>query len=99
MKELVAFTWTMPRDGELWPWCRTTAWRRVKIIMEAAGISGPQATAKGLRHGFGIANAQSNIPLGTTRRWMGHESLETTSIYQDATGAEERAFAKRLWTD
>jgi integrase len=84
-------------DAPLWRWSRQTGWRRVKTAMEAAGITGVQATAKGLRHGFGIANAEANVPPALTQRWMGHARLETTAIYQHAVGAEERSFAKRLW--
>lgn len=83
--------------GRVWPWSRQTGWRCVKRVMEDAGIHGPQATAKGLRHGFGIAAAQENIPPGLTQRWMGHANLETTVIYQHAVGREEREFAQRLW--
>jgi integrase len=81
----------------LWSWSRQTAWRRVKAVMARARISGPQASPKGLRHGFGIAAARENVPPGLTQRWMGHARLETTALYQFAVGAEERAFAKRLW--
>lgn len=81
----------------LWGWCRQTAWRRVKAVMRAAGIHGVQAMPKGLRHGFGIANAEQNVPPALTQRWMGHARLETTAIYQHAVGREEQAFAKRLW--
>ncbi len=81
----------------LWPWSRPTAWRRVKAVMDAAGISGPQAMPKGLRHGFGVANAEENVPMATTQKWLGHAKLETTAIYQQAVGREEKAFARRLW--
>jgi integrase len=45
------------QDAELavkrmWCWSRTTAWRRVKEVMAEAGISGPPAMPKGLRHGW-----------------------------------------------
>jgi integrase/recombinase XerD len=36
----------------IWQFSRTTAWRRIKEIMAAAGISGTPAMPKGLRHGF-----------------------------------------------
>lgn len=85
------------QDDPLWAWSRQTAWRRVKAVMSAAGITGAQAMPKGLRHGFGIANAESNVPAALTQRWLGHARLETTAIYQHAVGREERAFAKRLW--
>ncbi|MDQ0462959.1 integrase [Caulobacter ginsengisoli] len=86
-----------PADAPLWTWTRQTAWRRIKAVMRAAGITGAQATPKGLRHGFGIANAEENVPPSLTQRWMGHARLETTAIYQHAVGREERAFARRLW--
>ena len=81
----------------LWTYCRQTAWRRVKRVMDAAGISGAHAMPKGLRHGFGVANAEENVPMATTQKWLGHAKLETTAIYQQAVGSEERAFAQRLW--
>lgn len=84
-------------DAPLWSWSRQTAWRRVKQVMDAAGIVGAQAMPKGLRHGFGVANAEENVPMATTQKWLGHASLETTAIYQQAVGREELGFAKRLW--
>jgi len=84
-------------DAPLWSWTRQTAWRHVKAAMAMAGIAGSQATPKGLRHGFGVANAEHNVPPALTRRWMGHASLETTAIYQQVMGREELAFARRIW--
>lgn len=97
MRDLALLTHGKSDDTPLWPWCRQTAWRRVKVVMRGARITGPQATAKGLRHGFGIANAESNVPTALTQRWMGHARQETTAIYQHAVGREERAFARRIW--
>jgi integrase len=97
MRELVRLARGKPSDERLWGWCRQTAWRRIKRLMDEAGIRGAQATAKGLRHGFGIANAEANVPPALTQRWMGHARLETTAIYQHAVGQEERAFAQRIW--
>jgi integrase len=65
--------------------------------MRQAGISGPHACPKGLRHGFGIACVQKNIPLPTIAKWMGHSTINTTAIYLNAVGDEERQFAKRIW--
>lgn len=81
----------------IWRWSRTTAWRRVKEVMAAAGISGTPATPKGLRHGFGVNAFQSNVPPHLVQRWLGHASLRTTAIYGDVVGADERAFAARMW--
>jgi site-specific recombinase XerD len=44
-------------------WSRTTAWRRVQEVMRSAGIAGAQASPQGLRHGFGVAAVQADVPL------------------------------------
>ncbi|MEJ7925995.1 tyrosine-type recombinase/integrase [Sphingobium sp. AN641] len=84
-------------DGRVFQMNRSTAWRKVKKAMINAKISGPMATPKGLRHGFGIKAAGSSIPLNLIQRWMGHASSSTTAIYMDAVGQEEREFAGRMW--
>lgn len=82
----------------LWPLSRTRAWHLVKQVMEAADIKGgPHATAKGLRHGFGIHAIGSGVPINLVQRWLGHSSMTTTAIYLDAVGAEEREIAARMW--
>jgi integrase/recombinase XerD len=81
----------------LWAWSRTTAWRRVCEIMQAAGITGLHATPKGLRHAFGIKATTSKVPLNLTQKWLGHTQLSTTSIYADAVGPEEKQIAERMW--
>ena len=81
----------------LWSWCRTTAWSRVKECMEAAEISGTQASPKGLRHAFAVGALQSGVPINFVKKWLGHSRLSTTEIYADAVGEEEQAIAGRLW--
>jgi integrase len=82
----------------LWAFGRTTAWKKVIAVMRAAGVKGPQATPKGLRHGFGVAAIQAGIPLNLLQRWLGHAQLTTTAIYANAVGPEERNIAARMWT-
>lgn len=84
-------------DGRLWPIHRSTAWRRVTTVMEGASIAGPMACCRGCRHGFGIRAAAGRVPTNLIQRWMGHASPETTAIYLDAIGIEEREFASRMW--
>ena|ERR1700722_13764467 len=86
-------------SARIWLYSRTTAYRIVKDRMIAAGVVGGMACPKGLRHGFALACIAQNIPLTTVQKWLGHARLETTSIYLNATGDEERNFAKRLWTE
>jgi integrase/recombinase XerD len=84
-------------NERLWTWSRTTAWRYIKRLMSSAGIVGPAAMPKGLRHAFGVAAFRSAVPPHLVQRWLGHASLETTSIYGDVAGEEEREFASRVW--
>jgi len=82
----------------LWRYSRSGAWRLIKTVMRSAGItSGPHATPKGLRHGFGLHAIRSGVPLHLVQKWLGHASLTTTAIYLQAVGAEEREFAERMW--
>ena len=86
-------------DRPLWSWSRMTAWRQVKAVMTAAGISaGPHRTPKGLRHGYGVHAIGSGVPLNMLSKWMGHATLETTTIYANALGAEEQGIAARMWS-
>jgi integrase/recombinase XerD len=83
--------------GRLWPWKRRQAFDHVKRVMKAANIAGPQASPKGLRHGFGIWCQERHVPPGMIQKWMGHAQLSTTAIYTNASGGEEREIAQRLW--
>lgn len=91
-----------PDRGEsqrLWTFSRTTGWRLVKTVMEAAGINGARACARGLRHALGVHAAVSEVPETRIQSWLGHASLETTAVYLGAVGFEDRAIAKRMWRD
>lgn len=85
-------------DKRLWPLSRSRAWALIKSIMREAGISsGSHATAKGLRHGYGLHAIRSGVPLNLVQRWLGHARLTTTAIYLQAMGDEEREIASRMW--
>lgn len=86
------------RHDRLWPWCRTTAWRRVKTVLAQAGVAtGPHASPKGFRHAFGVNAVMKGVPLNMVSKWMGHSSLEVTAIYASALGDEQRALSDRMW--
>lgn len=82
---------------QLWTWSRMTGYRYVCAVMKAAKIEGPQASPKGLRHGFAVAALEAGVPMHVVQRWLGHSHWETTAIYADLVGNEERAFASRIW--
>lgn len=81
----------------LWQWSRTTAWSRVKETMSSAGVPPEVRMPKALRHAFGIQGTVAGVSLTLIARWLGHADVSTTAIYTDAVGAEERAFAERMW--
>lgn len=84
-------------NARIWPWHRATVWRKVTEIMQAASISGAHACPRGIRHGFGVAAVASGIPISLVQRWLGHAKLDTTAIYLQVIGPEERRFAERMW--
>ncbi len=83
------------QDGRKVP--RTTAYRWIKELMDAARIVGKQASPKGLRHGFAAWAQLSGVPLDIIQKWLGHASLETTMIYTSLCGREEMRVAARMW--
>lgn len=84
-------------SAQVWTFSRPTGYRFIKGIMSLAEVRGKMASPKGLRHGFAIACLARGVPLTTVKKWLGHARLETTAIYLDVSGSEERNLAKRLW--
>ena len=81
----------------LWSWGRTQATKHVWAVMAAAEIAGPQASPKGLRHAFGVRLATKTRNPRLVQRMLGHASLETTTIYMDVVGREERDEMALTW--
>ena len=84
-------------DVPLWGWGRTQGTKHIWVIMAAAGIAGPHATPKGLRHAFGVRMAQRTRNPRLVQKFMGHKHLETTAIYLDLVGDEARAEVLGAW--
>ncbi|HKR61244.1 MAG TPA: site-specific integrase [Pyrinomonadaceae bacterium] len=85
-------------NQRIWPWCRTTAWTRVKEVCAVAGVPPAVAMPKAFRHSFGVeGTAQAGVPIGTMKRWLGHSRIESTLVYVEALGREERILAERMW--
>ena len=55
------------------------------------------ASPKGLRHGFGVRLAQKTRNPRLVQKLLGHKSPETTAIYMDLVGEEERAEVVEAW--
>ncbi len=68
--------------------------------MTAAELEdGPHLCPKGLRHGFGVAAITSGVPLNILQKWLGHSTMETTAIYANALGEEQKKLAARMWVN
>jgi integrase len=80
----------------IWPWARMTGWRRLRQLFADAGINGPQASPKGMRHGFAVAAVRAGVPLVVVQQWLGHADIRTTGIYTMLQGPEEREMAHKL---
>ena len=91
-------TYSVGKEGGLWPWCRTSGWKMVKAVMCKAGIPNSLCKPKALRHAFAVEAGQKAIPLNIVQRWLGHARIETTAIYASAIGDEERNLARRVWS-
>lgn len=57
----------------------------------------PQASPKGLRHGFGVAPVSARILLNVVQKWLGHAQPTTSAIYADVADAEEKDITRRMW--
>ncbi len=84
-------------EAKIWAFSRPLAYRMIKRKMHQASIQGKMACPKGLRHGHAVACVSSEIPPPTIQKWLGHARLETTAIYLEVHGEEERELAKRVW--
>ncbi len=82
----------------LWSFARTKGWRLIKRVMNEAQLYGTKACARGLRHSLGIHAVTNHVPETRLQCWLGHSSLETTGIYVNAVGAEDRLLASRMWS-
>ncbi|WP_299829315.1 tyrosine-type recombinase/integrase [uncultured Roseobacter sp.] len=89
-------------DALLWheggnPVPRITAYRWIKAVMREAGITGPKACPKGLRHAYGTRAILSGVPLHMLQLWMGHTSMQTTAIYATVVGRDQLVLSDRMW--
>jgi hypothetical protein len=65
--------------------------------MKESGVGPGQAMPKALRHAFAIEAVQQGIALSVIKKWLGHAKIETTALYADPIGEEERALARLRW--
>lgn len=69
-----------PATGE--PLRRGALMRRYRRALKAAQLD-VEHRFHDLRHTFGTTMAGAGVPMRTLQEWMGHEHIDTTSIYAD----------------
>jgi integrase len=79
------------------PMDRSTGWRIIKRVLDVAGIDGPQATAKGFRHGYATSMIQAGMSIYELKDRLGHESASTTAIYAQVVGQEAHELQMQYW--
>lgn len=85
------------QDMLLWRFKRQKGLNLIKTVMHAANIFGVRATARGLRHSYGVTNILAGVPVTLLQERLGHADLSMTAIYLKVIGAEDRDFAERHW--
>lgn len=66
--------------------------------METARLAPSLCMPRAVRHTFAVHGlTKAHAPLNLMQKWLGHAKIETTAIYANAVGEEERSIAKRMW--
>jgi site-specific recombinase XerD len=84
-------------DELFWPVTRLTLWRQIKKAMSIASIEGPQATAKGFRHGFGVAMTLAGMDVYLLAQRLGHANAATSQIYRQVVGEDDHKLQMQYW--
>jgi integrase/recombinase XerD len=77
-------------NEKIWNFTDRTARRYITKIMTEVSISGKKACPKGLRHSFGVAAVENDIPITEIQKLLGHHFLESTQIYTAVKDVEKR---------
>lgn len=84
-------------QSKLWEYSRRTATNYISDIMKKSRINGIHACARALRHHFGVRATMTGVAMPLIQKWMGHASIQTTQIYTQIMGDEEKQIAQRVW--
>jgi integrase len=71
-------------NGLMFPICRRTAWRRIKLLMREVGLvsAKPRTYAfHSLKHSTGKLASERGMQMPKLQQWMGHKSLNSTAAY------------------
>ncbi len=84
-------------DGRLWPYSRWTGGRRIKEVLEAAGIPEHLANSKTFRHSYNDRGKLHGTPDYVRRALLGHRTQSANNHYGALIGTELRDYARDSW--
>lgn len=84
------------RQDRLWPWTRQHAARLLVAAMLAVDIPREKAHPHALRHAFAINCIMQGVPLNIIQQQLDHSSIQTTSIYLQATVLDRKASLSKV---
>lgn len=82
---------------QIWTFTDRTARNYIKEVMNAAGITGLNSTARGLRHSMGVMLVKNGVPLHVVQDILGHTDIKNTRIYVQVVGKERREMVSKVW--
>lgn len=82
------------RNGK--PLFRTTIWKEMKALCEAAGVASSKVFPHNLRHLFARMFYQAEKDIVKLSDLLGHASIQTTRLYIISSGKEHREGLERM---
>jgi integrase len=83
--------------SRIWTWSRITAWRRVRRVFEAAGITGASAFPQALRISFAQQALEAGVPVAMVCRWLGVAALQTAWLAERQFDGCGSHWAQCIW--
>lgn len=84
-------------DGRVWPINRSTAYRWIADVMQAAKVPARLCHPHTLRHTCAMLSLGVGVPITAVQQQLGHANVATTEIYTRASTHELRGFVSPVW--
>ena len=93
-------TWSREKDleyhGLLFPFTRSTLFRRVRKACHKAGFKDERAHPHTFRHSYAVHLLKNGVPVTVVQALLGHSSIENTAIYLAIVQSEATEMVRRV---